>query len=160
MHHSKWSISSTGNFLHNNHLIVPGHLTIIHLEDHHLYAKGLKECILPFFPRADILNISNGNRALVLMKEFITDKLKVDLVITDINHPGLKGDEFLQELRSFEKEMNVTRTPVMVISFVEAERMWHILRPGLDIVDRYLNKCAETEVIAEAMEDILYPGKK
>ena len=158
--HSKWSISSTGEFLRHKRKLELRPIFIIHLDDHSLFAKGLESCIIPFFPLAEILNLRDGDRALRFMKELITDKLRVDLIITDINHPGLKGDAFLQELRLFEKEMNVPRTPAMVISFVEAERMGHIVKPGLDIVDRYLTKCAETEVIVEAMEDILYPDKK
>lgn len=157
---SKWSISSTGKLFLNDQPFEHRKVFIVHLDDHKIFAKGLADGITPFFPLADIINIQDGHRAFRLVKEIITDQCKVDLIITDINHPGLKGDEFLKELRLLEKKMKVPRTPAIVVSMVDAEHMPHLSGPGLNIVDHYFTKCAETEVIVAAIEDIIYPCNK
>jgi len=159
MNYSKWSVSSAGNFFHNDQAFVHRKVFILHLDDHKLFAKGLENCILPFFPLADIINIKDGHRALRFMKDIITDKSRIDLIITDINHPGLKGDEFLVQLRQFEYKMKVPRTPAIVLSFVDAANMPQLCRPGLNMVDRYFSKAAEMEDIVDALEDIMYPNE-
>lgn len=153
---SKWSISASGKFLYNNQLVEPQTFFILHLDDHKLFAEALKNCILPFFPLADIINIQDGYRALRLIKELNGDKLKLDLIITDINHPGLKGDEFLQELRILEENTKAARTAALVVSFVNEKDLPKISGPGLNIMDRHFSKNVEAVEIIEALEDILY----
>ena len=157
MYYSKWSISSTGNLFYNKQVIEHRKLSIVHLDDHKLFAQGLQNGIIPFFPLANIINIQNGDEALAFMKGNIIDKRIIDLILTDINHPGLKGGEFLQKLREFETKMNVPRTPAIIVSMVEARYV-----PQLairNIADHYFSKADEIEDIVEAMEDIVYPNK-
>lgn len=156
MTYSKWSISATGAFLHNQKRLAHRPINIVHLDDHKIFVKGLKNFIFPFFPLAEIHNVTDGYQALSLMENNITRKSMIHLIITDINHPGLRGDAFLQQVRSHERKMKVPRTPAIVVSMVDADQMQHICAPGLSIVDYYFSKAIEVEDLIIAMEDILY----
>ena len=155
MLYSKWSISPTGTLLHNGRPMAQQPFHIIYLDDHRLFFKGMMQGIRPFFPKANIINITNGDEALRLIQRHIVNKVAIDLVITDINHPGINGIEFLKELRNFEVLQHSARIPAIVISMVELERLPALSQPG-SMIDGYFPKAAEPEDVVQCMEDILY----
>ena len=160
MPNSKWSVSSKGIFFHNNQLFNNRPFRIIHLEDHHLFARGLKACILPFFPLAVIINFRDGDEALYFIKNQLMDRVIIDLIITDIHHPGLKGDKFLQEVRLFEKKNNFNRIPALIVTMEESPALMHLTASKQSVADGYLSKATEPEDIINALENILYANKK
>ena len=48
----------------------------------------------------DVVAVSNGNQALYYIEEAIVEKDSIDLIITDLNFPGLSGIELIDNLRS------------------------------------------------------------
>ena len=127
---------------------------ILHIEDHLLYANGFKDSVMPFLPLAEYVNIQDGYKAIEYIEEQITNGISIDLIITDINHPGLMGDELVQRLRLFEKEKGTKPIPLIVLSNVVSNQLLHISNPAL-MVDKFILKISDTDKIVEAIEGIL-----
>lgn len=89
-----------------NKLLIPNlrPLNIVHLDDHLLFAKGIDNCILKKYPNAKFKNIQNGTVALAYILNCLYKKERIDLIITDLSHPGLDGVSFSRLIR--EKEAN------------------------------------------------------
>ncbi len=159
MSFSNWSVSNNGNLLRNNQLLLHRVLNIIHVEDHQLFAQGLSEIILPFFPLMTIHNIQDGYEAICFIEKEIEAQNTIDLVITDINHPGLKGDKLVERMRKYEKMKGVKHTPLVVLSFVREDNFPHLIEPNNQMVNHYFSKDVEVEIIVGVLEDILYDIK-
>ena len=101
-----------------NKLLVPNlkPLTIVHLDDHLIFAKGVGNCILKKYPNAKIKNIQNGNDALAYVLQRLYKKEKIDLIITDLTHPGLDGISFSKMLREKESSSEI-KIPLLFITF-------------------------------------------
>lgn len=129
---------------------------IIHLDDHSIFRDGLsKSCIQPFFTNAELIGFSNGDEAYDFIKNEITANRKIDLIITDINHPGLKGNELAKAIRDYERlSDNPIHIPILIISMVE-EKNFPELRAN-KVVDAYLTKATEVEDIIVCIETILH----
>lgn len=93
-------------------------LKILHLDDHSLFSWGLSKCILEKFPNADIKNIQNGDKALEYVLNCLGNKDLLDLIITDINHPGLDGIKFSRAIREKEK-YNEHKIPILFVTMVD-----------------------------------------
>lgn len=66
---------------------------IVYLDDHLLFSNAMsQQCIYPYFPNASLIQFTNGNSAHDYLKNAIKSHDKIDLFITDINHPGMLGD--------------------------------------------------------------------
>jgi two-component system chemotaxis response regulator CheV len=130
---------------------------IIHLDDHILFRNGLSSsCIWPFFTNAELIEFANGDEAYEFIKTEIKANKKIDLIITDINHPGLKGDELVKGIRLYEELSNSSiRIPILIISMV-GEKNFPELRENKIVFD-YLSKATEVESIVNCLEEILYP---
>ena len=74
-------------------------LKITHLDDHTLYAKGVSNCILKKFPNAIIKHFQDGDKALEYVTYCLNGNEKLDLIITDMKHPGLNGIDFSKAVR-------------------------------------------------------------
>ena len=157
---SKWSVSPDGNFFHNQQVFTNRPLRILHLDDHQLYARGLKDCIMPFFPLAEIINYCDGDDALASVKTQLLENVPIDCIITDIHHPGLKGDRFLHELRLFEKKNHLQRIPALILTMEESPAIRSLTRSRYAVADAYLGKVSEPDVIINTLENILYADKK
>jgi len=153
---SKWSISQQGNFSHagTQPLSIP--FRILVLDDHKLFRKAITEyCIRPFFKNIDLLEFENGDDAYEFIKNEINNKNKIDLFITDINHPGIRGQELVKSIR-FQEALsgNPANIPIMILSMVDETRYPELVADN--IVDSYLTKATEPEDIIDCMEEILY----
>ncbi len=101
----------------NNKLLSPNlrSLNIVHLDDHLIFAKGVGKCIIKKYPNAKIKNIQNGTAALAYILHCLYKNEKIDLIITDVSHPGLDGISFSAILR--EKELDYeNRIPLLFIT--------------------------------------------
>ena len=128
---------------------------IIHLDDHSLFRDGvLKYCIKPFFTNPDVIEFSNGDEAYKFIMDEIEANKKIDLIITDINHPGLKGNEFVKAVRYYENLFNSSmHIPIIILSMVEETYFPELIVNK--IVDGYLPKTTEVKDIIVCMETIL-----
>jgi len=93
-------------------------LNILHLDDQILFAGGILNCILKKFPNVAIKNIQNGDEALKYVSSCIINKKKLDLIITDINHPGLNGVDFANAVRLIEKDFK-NKIPIIFITMID-----------------------------------------
>jgi len=103
----------------------------------------------------DIIEFENGDNAFDFIKNEINGEKKIDLIISDINHPGLRGQELAKSIR-FQEALsgNPTRIPIMILSMVDETRYPELVADN--IVDSYLTKATEPETIIDCMEEILY----
>ena len=128
---------------------------VVLLDDHMLYRNGIiNSCITPFFENIHLIEFMNGDTALEFVKNEIYQNKKIDLIITDINHPGIKGDHFVQEVRNYEKLHNSNyKTPIVIISMVDESYL-----PGLfsnNFVCQYISKEKESAFIINCLKRYL-----
>ena len=93
-------------------------LQILHLDNHRIFADGLVNAVRKWFPNSVFKNIQNGDEALAYVKSILVLNKRLDLIVTDINHPGLHGIEFATEVRIIEKAFG-RRTPILFITMVD-----------------------------------------
>lgn len=129
---------------------------IIHLDDHAIFRDGLSSgCIWPFFTNPELIEFSNGDEAYDFIKTEIKANKKIDLIITDINHPGLRGNQFVKAVRYYEGLSNSSiHIPIIILSMVD-ETYFPELRAN-KIVDAYLTKATEVEDIMDCFKNILF----
>lgn len=155
MNLSKWSISTSGGLYRNGLSTRPSTATIVFLDDHSLIRETVVDfCLKPFFSNIDIIQFSDGDDALEFLKNKISHYKKIDLLITDINHPGLKGHDLVKAVRKLEWMSEIPyRIPIIILSMVEESRLPELKAEG---INAYLCKSSEPEEIIEQVENILY----
>ena len=57
---------------------------------------------IPFFPNAILYEFENGNEAEHYILYRLQKEQKINLIISDINHPGLRGDKLVNRIRKWE----------------------------------------------------------
>ncbi len=124
---------------------------IVHLDDHKVFRDGLaNSCIWPVFTNLELIEFSDGDEAYEFIKNEINAKRKIDLIITDINHPGLKGNEFAKAVKDYERlSDNTIHIPILIISMVE-EKNFPELRAD-KIVEAYFTKATEVQEIVDCI---------
>lgn len=118
------------------------------VDDHKLFRKGLISLLeMTDLPFTILFEADNG---LELQQKIHPNKLP-DVVLMDINMPGLDGYATVQWLRSMYRQVNV-----LVISMVDTEES--VLRMVKQGVKGYLSKDVEPEELALAIKSILQKG--
>lgn len=111
-------------------------------------------CLKPFFSNIDITQFSDGDEALEFLKHNISHYKKIDLLITDINHPGLKGHDLVKAVRKLEWISEIPYCiPIIILSMIEESRFPDLRSEG---INGYLCKSCEPEEIIEQVDNILY----
>ena len=153
---SKWFISQQGNLLHTGEIPITSPFRILILDDHRVFRHGLIDyCIKLFFKNIELIEFENGDEAYEFIKNEISSKSKIDLFITDINHPGLRGQELVKSIRFYEGlSATPNRIPIIILSMVDESRYPELVEDK--IIDSYLTKATEPEIIIDCMEEILY----
>lgn len=95
-------------------------LEIMHLDDHDIVIKGVSNCILKKFPNANTKHIHNGDVALKYVSNCLRNNIRLDLIITDIRHPGLDGIPFAKAVRSEERSYS-REIPILFIDIYSDE---------------------------------------
>lgn len=141
------------NFSHKNSLLY--HARVIFIDDHILFRNGVIDQILrPLFISSDIIEIENGDNACDFIENEIKNKNKIDLIITDILHPGLTGNELVKHIRFYERQYNnKLRIPIIVLSMVPQTSYPELMAD--EIIDAYLSKGDKAEDIIMCLEGIL-----
>lgn len=155
---SRWRVSAKGEIGKEVSPAADRSFHIVCLDDHKLFHTAISEyCIKPFFPIARLELLTNGDAAYQYIKTQIDLRQRIDLFITDINHPGLRGDELIRKIRAYEQKTSVGfRIPVVVITMMEYAFVPGLVGAGLNLVDCYFSKTAEASEIVDGIEDILY----
>ena len=132
-------------------------LNIVYLDDHQLFAFSLfEQCIHPLFSKVNARAFVDGDDAMEHILESIKNKIKIDLFITDINHPGLKGDCIAHMIRGYEKQYGSKyRIPILVISMVADNEDSPFYDPSGTVVQKYLTKATSVEEITEAINQLV-----
>ena len=127
-------------------------LQILHLDDHRIFADGLVNAVRKWFPNAVFKNIQNGDEALAYVKSILVLNKKLDLIVTDINHPGLHGIEFATEVRIIEKAFG-RRTPILFITMVDDDYTREKAE-NIPLV-KYVTKTTSPEDISLAINELV-----
>jgi CheY-like chemotaxis protein len=156
---SKWRISAETGLTREGKINSSSHLRILFLDDHKLFRTAIIDyCIKTFYPFAEIIEVENGDIALEKAKQYITKNIPPHLIITDFNHPGLLGHQFINRLRAFERiQKRKTKIPILVVSMRPAQNITPLL--GKDIAAEdiiILSKGHDGCQISEAMDMLLH----
>lgn len=132
-------------------------IKIVYLDDHALFTKAMsQQCIYPYFPNAQLIQFTNGDSAHDYLEHVIQAHDKIDLFITDINHPGMQGDCLSHALRSHEKKFaSPFKIPILIVSMgAENEESIYFDNSGT-IIQKYLTKAATIEEIVYSIMELL-----
>lgn len=153
---SKWLISQAGKLIYAGAADQAYPFRILMLDDHKLFRKAVNDyCIRPFFKNVDLIEFENGDEACAFIKNEINHNNRIDLFITDINHPGLRGEELVKSIRFYEGlSVKTARIPIIILTMVAEGRYPELVTNNM--VERYFTKVAEPEDIIDCMEEILY----
>jgi two-component system, NarL family, invasion response regulator UvrY len=120
---------------------------IILLDDHVIIRNGLKELIEKLGPFRISQQFDNGGEFIASL----TENADTDLIVLDINMPGMNGDVVMEKLN--EKGI---RIPVLVLTVSEDEgTIIKLFRLG---VRGYLKKNCESDELKNALNDIFQTG--
>lgn len=128
---------------------------IIYLEDHTLFrGPVINKCIKGLFSSADINEFDNGDSAWNYIENEIKNKNKIELVITDIIHPGLQGHELSKRIRFYEEQTKSGyHIPIVILSMVPETNYPELM--ASKIIDAYLSKAMAEEEIINCLERII-----
>lgn len=116
---------------------------ILIVDDHLLFREGLKALLEPFYQKGVIEIAHNGNEALLMMEKF-----RPDIILTDIDMPGLNGIELIKKIK--EREPNI---PVIALSMhTRTEYITGMLNNGCR---GYLIKSAPVSEVKIAIDSVL-----
>ena len=153
---SKWKISLLGH-LHRDGVLPSSYRTrIVYIEDHSIFREAvINNCIKPFFKNLHLTEFTNGNDAFEYIKNEINANSKIDLIITDINHPGMSGYKLVDAVHEYEKSTGSDKfIPIIVITMIEETHFMKMRKHKK--VDYYLNKTTSPENIIDCIEEVLY----
>jgi len=120
---------------------------IVLVDDHHVMRSGLRKLIENLGPYKVIEEFGNGLDLL----DFVKKAPNVDLIVMDIEMPGMKGTEVIDELNKIGSSI-----PVMILSFdTDEKKQVQLFRAG---VRGYLQKSATADEMKIALQDILERG--
>lgn len=121
-------------------------IKVLIVDDHPIVRRGLKQ-VLQDEPDFSVVEAGHAREALNRMKEE-----PIDLVIADIDLPGMNGIELLKEIKQQHK-----RTPVLMLSvYPEDQVAVRVLRAG---ASGFLSKETAPEQLFVAIKKILDGGK-
>src|SRR4051794_17594874 len=93
---------------------------IVHLDDHQIFSNGFQLAVLPFFPSCRYIHFQHPDDTLRFIQEAFSKAEKIDVIVTDINHPGTNGYEFAKEVQALKQKYAAT-TLVMLVTMVGEE---------------------------------------
>ncbi|HCD31866.1 MAG TPA: two-component system response regulator [Phycisphaerales bacterium] len=94
---------------------------------------------------------SDGKRALEVLK----DNPQVDVIITDMQMPNMRGDELVAKIRT---DAHWQSTPIIMVSgFVQTHEVKDLLKSG---VDRFVPKPIDTHQIGIYINDMADQSKE
>jgi DNA-binding NarL/FixJ family response regulator len=83
--------------------------------DHRIFREGLKLYLIKKLPNIVIEEFSYNKQSLLFIANCFRENKKIDLIITDFNHPGPNGLIFGRHVRELEKQ-HFIQIPIMLIT--------------------------------------------
>ena len=83
-----------------NKLLSTWNIKIVHFDDHKLLTDGVGNWVRRKMPNISIISLNEYYAALDCVKNLFENREKIDLLITDFNHPGPNGYEFAKAIRT------------------------------------------------------------
>jgi len=118
--------------------------TILIVEDHDTVRKSLVSWFAVVLPRCDVLEAPSGEEALGIIRE-----VPVDLVVMDINLPGLNGIEVTEKIKSLRKEVRI-----LILTIHEEERYVDDARAAG--ADAYVTKSSMQSALLPEVERLVF----
>ena len=113
---------------------------ILLIDDDQIFRSEFKDC----FEEYDVVEAPNGEEALKILKK----PNEIDLVISDINMPGMDGIEVLRKIKEISPELNV----VILTGHGSKEVVIKALR---GLASNYIEKPLNIEKTKEIIENLL-----
>ncbi|MEN9571943.1 MAG: hypothetical protein RL172_3174 [Bacteroidota bacterium] len=88
---------------------------IIHLDDQQLFQQGLKLVLQKAFDNVLLYQFKTNAEALVFLNQCLATNIKIDLIITDFNHPGPNGLYFAKAVKELTKQHKII-IPIMLLT--------------------------------------------
>lgn len=127
-------------------------LNIIYLDDHKIFFDGVSRCICKKYPNATFTYFQNGNEALEYLINYNKKNRLIDLIITDIYHPGIDGIQFTESIRELEK-CNERKIPILFITMYDDYSM--VKKMNSIPLSKNLSKSASCEEINFAVYNLI-----
>jgi CheY-like chemotaxis protein len=129
---------------------------VVHLDDHPLFANKLKDKIRDsYLPGSEWVHFTHPSEAINFIQARLASEKPVDLVITDINHPGLNGYEFAKIVKMLQDDYHSFRIPVIALSVVGYDN--YLIQQGIteQLFQKAFSKGDDTRVIGNYLKDML-----
>jgi DNA-binding NarL/FixJ family response regulator len=120
---------------------------IVLIDDHVIVRNGLKELIEKLGPYSVSAQFDSGNAFL----DALPGLQKPDLLIVDLNMPGMSGSDLVEKLKSSENEQTI-----LILTLDSDEQT--IIRLFRNGVRGFLKKNCSAEVLKNALDSILTSG--
>ncbi len=98
----------------------------MYLDDHQLFRQGFRKACDPHGDRFIFHEFSYPDDALAFLETSYQVGSRVDLIISDINHPGMNGALFAAAAQELAIRYGV-QVPLMIVSMV----VWQLLTPQM-----------------------------
>ena len=98
-----------------------GKISLMLVDDHPLFRQGLRRVLEAEKDMEVIIEVADGDEALRIAKQ-----LSPDLVIMDINLPGMNGLQVTRELKAVMPDIAV----IMLTAYHDDEQIFHAVRAG------------------------------
>ncbi len=80
---------------------------IVHLDDHVLFLTTVQRLVQKQIRGIYYLAFTDTDNAFNYIVNSIEEGNKIDLIITDLNHPGMHGYEFAKQIKLLEKKIQI-----------------------------------------------------
>jgi CheY-like chemotaxis protein len=92
-------------------------LNIIHLDDHPLFCKAVRNCLTQHAMCKSYFSFHQSDQALQHIQNQLAAHHRIDVIITDFNHPGVDGFDFAREVRELEADDN-KKHPILLLTMM------------------------------------------
>ncbi len=122
-------------------------LHIIYLDDHRIFRQACINELKKKLPNIVSKEFTYNDTALDYIENCFKNEVRIDLIITDFNHPGPIGLIFAQKVRELQKFYSI-RIPIMLFTMRgEDEFLFKATREG--VFDVYFPKSAQPEELID-----------
>jgi response regulator RpfG family c-di-GMP phosphodiesterase len=130
-------------------------LKIVHLDDHLLFQRAFMKCFDPNKKKLFIQSFQHSESAILYIKNSLGEKSPIDLIVTDMAHPGQNGYEFAKSVRQLEAKYSLK---ISILLFtMQACKTNELVQRGLDegVFDLYLSKGAQMQEVVSTVERLI-----